>query len=302
MTLPCYIKMKNYVCIDIGGTSIKYGVVNELAEFLTKSQCPTHAHLGGPHIMETVKTLIKNYQLNYTLQGICISTAGMVDTTSGSILYASELIPNYTGTPIKQILEEAFSLPCWVENDVNCAGLSESISGAGKDSKSCICLTIGTGIGGCMIYEDKVFHGFSHTAFEIGYMHIEGGNFQDLAATTALVKEVALRKKLSSVDGHYVFENAKKGDMICNEAIDHMLHYLAMGISNLCYVINPETVILGGGIMAQKDFLAPKLEHHLKEMLLPVIYHQTQFTFAKHGNDAGMLGAFYHFQKQEINH
>lgn len=288
--------MKNFACVDIGGTSIKYGVLNETGHFLTKHSTDTEAHLGGSHIIEQVKTIIKNFQLKYSLAGLCISTAGMVDTKQGSIIYASNLIPNYTGTPIKQILEETFSIPCEVENDVNCAGLAESISGAGKGSKSCVCLTIGTGIGGCMVYNNHIFHGFSHSAFEVGYMHISDGNFQNLAATTALVKNVATRKNLSQVDGKFVFARAKENDSICLEEIDRMLHYLSVGIANICYVVNPEVVVLGGGIMAQKDFLAPRLQSALKQAVLPIIFKNTTFAFASQGNDAGMLGAFYHFK------
>lgn len=288
--------MRNFACIDIGGTSIKYGVLTEDIHFLTKSHTDTEAHLGGPHIIEKVKAIIKDFQKDYVIEGICISTAGMVDTEKGNIVYASSLIPNYTGTLIKQILEENFSLPCEVENDVNCAGLAESISGAGKGSKSCICLTIGTGIGGCMVYNNHIFHGFSNSAFEVGYMHIPDGIFQDLAATTALVKNVAKRKNLPAVDGKFVFAHARENDVICNEEIDRMLHYLSLGIANICYVINPETIILGGGIMAQKDFLAPKLQEALKKAMLPVLFNNTTVTFASQGNDAGMLGAFYHFR------
>lgn len=288
--------MRNFACIDIGGTSIKYGVLTENIDFLTKSHTDTEAHLGGSHIIKKVKAIIEDFQKDYILEGICISTAGMVDTQTGSIIYASALIPNYTGTPIKQILEEAFSLPCEVENDVNCAGLAESISGAGKGSNSCVCLTVGTGIGGCMVYNGHIFRGFSHSALEIGYMHIPDGIFQDLAATTALVKNVAARKNLLAVDGKFVFEQAKANDVVCNEEINRMLHYLSMGIANICYVTNPEVVILGGGIMAQKDFLAPKLQEALKNAMLPVLFNNTTFTFARQGNDAGMLGAFYHFR------
>ena len=96
-----------------------------------------------------------------------------------NILHASDAIPGYAGISYKAYMEENFHLPCAVENDVNCAGLAESISGAGKGSRINLCLTVGTGIGGCLVVDGKVFHGASNSACEVGYMHLAPGAFQD---------------------------------------------------------------------------------------------------------------------------
>ena len=176
-------RLKEYICIDIGGTSIKYGMIQEDAKFLVTGEMPTEAkQYGGPGIMEKAKKIVSEYMETYKPAGICISTAGMVDCEEGKITYAAPLIPNYTGTEIKKTLEEAFGIPCEVENDVNCAGLAESFAGASKGSKISVCLTIGTGIGGAIVIDGKVFHGFSGSGCEVGYMHIPGGEFQDLLA------------------------------------------------------------------------------------------------------------------------
>ena len=151
-------------------------------------------------------------------------------------------------------MEERFHLPCEVENDVNCAGLAEHFSGASKGSKISVCLTVGTGIGGAILIDGKVFHGFSGSGCEVGYMHLPGGAFQDMGASSILVKKTAEYKRIApeSIDGKYVFEHAKKGDTDCIRAIEEMCEVLGMGIFNICYVVNPEVVVLGGGIMAQK--------------------------------------------------
>ncbi len=292
--------MKNYVSIDIGGTAIKYGVIAEDGTILIKDNMDTEAYKGGIEILNKVSRIVENYLDKYKLEGICISTAGMVDIEKGEIFYSSPLIPRYAGTKIKKELEERFIIPCEVENDVNCAGLAERISGAAIYSKITLCITIGTGIGGCILIDDKVFHGFSNSACEVGYMHMFGSEFQTLGATSILIKKVAERKQSTEENwnGYNIFEEAKKGDEICITAIDEMVEVIAMGIANICYIINPEIIVLGGGIMAQEIYLKPRINNALKKYLLPIIAEKTRLEFAKHKNEAGMLGAFYNFKNR----
>lgn len=294
-------QVKQYICIDIGGTSIKYGVIKEDGTFLTTNEMPTEAlEYGGAGIVKKIKTIIETYKADYEVVGVCVSTAGMVDCEQGKITYASPLIPNYTGTEIKKIVEETYHLPCEVENDVNCAGLAEYYAGSAKGSSSSLCLTIGTGIGGSIVLNGNVWHGFSGSGCEVGYMHLPNGEFQDLGASSILVKKVAEWKQVesSSINGKYVFEQAKNGDEDCIRAIDEMVDVLGMGIANICYVLNPEVIVLGGGIMAQKEYLYEKIQASLHKYLLPSIAEKTKLTFAKNQNQAGMLGAFYHFKSR----
>ena len=197
-------------------------------------------------------------------------------------------------------MEERFHLPCEVENDVNCAGLAEHFSGASKGSKISVCLTVGTGIGGAILIDGKVFHGFSGSGCEVGYMHLPGGAFQDMGASSILVKKTAEYKRIApeSIDGKYVFEHAKKGDTDCIRAIEEMCEVLGMGIANICYVVNPEVVVLGGGIMAQKEDLKDRLRKSLDKYLIPSVAQNTRLEFARNQNQAGMLGAFCHFKER----
>lgn len=290
--------MKKYVSIDIGGTAIKYGVIREDGEIICRDEMKTEAYKGGPSILSKAVEIVKELNWEHEISGICISTAGIVNTKKGEIFYSAPLIPDYTGTKFKETMEESFGIPCEVENDVNCAGLAEYVSGAAKGSRVVLMLTIGTGIGGCMIVDGKVFHGHSNSACEVGYMHMEDSDFQTLGAASILTKKVAERKQEPEEkwNGYRIFEEAKKGDEICNQAIDEMTDVLGKGIANICYVVNPEVVVLGGGIMAQKTFLKSKMETALKKYLIPSILRNTRIAFAKHKNDAGMLGAFYHFR------
>lgn len=291
--------MKKFICIDIGGTSIKYGILRETGIIIEKGNMDTDAlKEGGQGIFEKIKYIISKYLKNYEVEGICISTAGMVDPKDGKILFALEhLIPGYTGMEIKKEVEKEFNIRCEVENDVNCAGLGEMWLGAGKGASSSVCLTIGTGIGGCIIINNELIHGFSNSTGEIGYMKINGEDFQNVASTTSLVKRVARLKNIAeeNINGKMIFDMAKNKDQDCLKEIDYMIKSLAIGIANLSYIINPEVIILGGGIMAQEQFLKPKIEEALRKELIKTIYENTRIEFAKRQNDAGMIGALYNF-------
>lgn len=296
--------MEKYICIDIGGTSIKHSIIGENNEILTKGYVDTEAYKGGTVIIDKIKDIVKDSIKDNIISGISISTAGIVDTDKGEIIFANPLIPDYTGTKLKEVLEKEFNITTEVENDVNCAGLSESFIGAGKGAKICVCLTIGTGIGGCIIIDNKIFHGFSNSACEVGYINVNNENFQDLAAASVLIKKIALRKNIDSseLDGRKVFELAKQGDNDCIVEIDTLVDNLATGIADIVYVINPELVILGGGIMAEHEYLGDRLNRALKsKIVIENIYKNTNIAFAQSGNDAGMLGAYYNFLQKHKN-
>lgn len=290
--------MATYACIDIGGTMIKYGLVDETGNILQQEMRPTEAHLGGPGILQKVEEIIDSFIAKHAITGIALSSAGMVDPDKGEIFYAGPQIPNYAGTQFKKVLEEKYKIPCEIENDVNCAGLAEVMAGVAKNSRVTLCLTIGTGIGGCILIGESIFHGYSNSACEVGYMHMGGQEFQQLGATTALIQKVAERKdeNISDWNGYRIFEAAKAGDEICMTAIDEMIDVLITGIANICYVINPQIVVLGGGIMGQEEYLSRLMTTALKAKLVPSLAENTTLAFAKYQNNAGLLGAFYHFR------
>ncbi|MDO4276593.1 MAG: ROK family protein [Eubacteriales bacterium] len=295
--------MDKYVSIDIGGTAIKYGLLDRNANILERYETATEAHKGGAAILEKTLAIVRGFREKDRLAGVCISTAGMVDVEKGEIFYAAPLIPEYAGTNFKAAIEKEFCIPCEVENDVNCAGLAESVSGAAKGTGSSLTLTIGTGIGGCIVIDGKVYHGFSNSACEVGYMHMAGSDFQTLGAASILTRKVSVLKgeDAQAWDGYAVFKAAREGDTVCCQAIDEMADILGMGIANICYVLNPEVVVLGGGIMAQEDFLKERMEAALKKYLVSGIAEKTSLKFARHRNDAGMLGAFYHFRGRHMD-
>lgn len=320
---------KQYFALDIGGTKTKYALLGEKGEILSAYEKDTEAQRGGSFILENVKGEIHRVlaelkgnpmegaqadtkgdakaertteaKTEPLLSGICISTAGMVDEIKGEIIHAGPQIPEYKGCKWKEEIERTFSIPCEVENDVKCAGLGEYSFGSGKGTSSMLCLTIGTGIGGSFILNGEVYHGTSHSAMEIGYMQIPGGMFQRMASTSALVKRVASRKGEPEElwNGKRIFEEVAKEDKICLEELDRLCDALSIGLSNLCYAFNPECIVLGGGIMEQKDILLPKIWGHLQEHLVPIVAENTRLLAASLGNRAGLLGAYVHFQNRQ---
>ena len=128
-------------------------------------------------------------------------------------------------------------------------------------------------------------------------MQLLNGNFGILGASSTLIKNVAKQKSddVENWDGIKIFSQAKKGDTICIKAIEDMVDILGRGIANICYVLNPDVVVLGGGIMAQKQYLKEKIDAALDQYLITAIRKHTKIVFAAHGNDAGMIGAYYHF-------
>lgn len=288
--------MSEYICLDIGGTAIKHGIMGESLSFFSRGHVDTDAGRGGEAVLATAIDIVRGYLDACEPAGICISTAGMVDVDKGVIFHSGPQIPDYTGMPVKARMEEIFALPCEVENDVNCAGLAEALAGAAKGAASCLCLTVGTGIGGCLVLDGAVYHGFSGSACEIGYMHMHGASFQELASSTAVLQRVKKRRG-KAIDGRELFVLARQGDAVCTEEIEKMAEYLAEGVANLVYALNPEMVVLGGGIMNETDYLAPLLNRQLERLLIPVVRRSTALGFARFGNNAGMIGAYYHFQQ-----
>lgn len=280
---------------DIGGTSIKYGccVDNEL---IRSEETPTDAHLGGRHILGTIAALIEKEE---GYDAIGISTAGQVNADSGSIIYANQNIPGYTGIKLREELAGHFHVPVMVENDVNSAAMGEAIYGAGQDYPDFLCLTYGTGIGGAIIQNRQVYHGSSFSAAEFGAIvtHSEekfrqtdffDGCYERYASTTALVSAAkAYQPSLSS--GRAIFEHLD--DPNVTKILDRWTDEIMLGLSSLIHIFNPACIILGGGIMVQ-PLVLKMIQEKLPRYVMPSFAH-VEIKTAALGNRAGLLGANY---------
>ena len=291
--------MKNYVSIDIGGTAIKYGLTDAQGNFTAKKNRPTLAREeGGAGIVRKVVEIVRQYQAEMPIAGVAIDTAGIVNPVTGEIVFAGETsFPGYSGTPLGKLVREACGVPCVVENDVNAAALGEYWQGAAKGASSAFMMTVGTGIGGCFILEGKAWHGAGFSAGEAGFMRLHGEQriFEEAASTRAMLVEAAASHNVSPAEltGEQVFAWALAGDADAVLAIEHMVDNLAEGIANIYCLLNPEVFVLGGGVMAQQDYLRPRLEQRLEALVVPAMRTSTRLEFARLGNDAGMVGALY---------
>ncbi|WP_099224220.1 ROK family protein [Listeria costaricensis] len=289
--------MSQILAFDIGGTFIKYGIISSVGQVISKGQEETPSKEGGNGIVRLLKE-IGDRLIDEQVTGIAISTAGQVDVKTGEIIHASELIPNFKGINLKRELESYFHLPVEVENDANCAALAEMWLGEAKGKETIFCLTLGTGIGGGYVAGGQLQHGAHYRAGEIGYLRIGNEKFEDLATPRVLIENV--REKITSTEmdeltSEKIFELAKSGNQVCIDAIDEMMYHLSKGISAVCYLLNPEMIVIGGGISAQREYLQPVLEKHIKNELLTSFVQDVTVTFSKIKNEAGMIGAVYHF-------
>lgn len=295
--------MDKYICLDIGGTAIKYGLADSRGRLFNKDSIPDKIATDGVDaFLDQILGLISSYQKYFKIQGAAISMAGMVNPQTGEMMHAAAHFPGLTGVNLMQLVTSRLHLPCRVENDVNCAALGEYWHGQGKGAKSMFCLTFGTGIGGAFILDGKLWTGCSCTAGEVGYAKLGGRTrWEDAASVSALVEKAAKLKGVepSTLNGKIICEQVRHGDKALHRLLRETVHQWATGIAGICYILNPERVILGGGIMAQQELLEPMLKDSLKKELIPLIYDRTTVAFAQLGNDAGLIGALYNFLVQE---
>ncbi|CAM3212296.1 ROK family protein [Streptobacillus felis] len=272
------------VCFDIGGTNIKYAIVNDINNLDVKS-IDTRVTKDDNHILEDILKIVEEHK---DADAVGISTAGVVDSKKGEVIFSGPTIPKYAGTKFKKIIEKKYNIQTFVENDVNSAAFGEySYS---DYSGSMFMLTIGTGVGGSLILDGKVFSGASMTAGEIGYMPLNDGYFQDYASATFLTNYVSERLS-KKVDGKYIFENAKNGDELCIEAIDKLVYNLCTGILNIIYMINPDNLVIGGGITAQGKYLEDKILEVLEKRIIGKQF-KSNVRLANLKNSAGIYGIY----------
>ena len=283
------------LAFDIGGTEIKYAFCDESFNLTESKSIPTNAHEGGKRIIERVIEIIKSCE---GIDRVGISTAGQVDSVKGEIIFATDTIPGYTGVKIKELVEKETGIPTAVENDVNSAALGEAIFGAGRGEKSFICLTYGTGIGGAIYLDGKLFTGNSFSAGEFGHIvtHQGGrkctcggeGCYEAYASTTALVNDV--KEKLGlSLNGREIFE--RFDDPEIKAVIDLWIDEIVTGLKSLVYIFNPALIVAGGGIM-NEEYITQEINARLQSQLMNS-FHKVRVVKAQMGNDANKLGAAY---------
>lgn len=289
------------LAFDVGGSSVKYAVIDEGGNFVERGSFVTpkekDAFFAG---IEEVKDRMAG---QYTLSGAAFSMPGAVDDAAG-VIGGSSALPYIHGFPIRQEFEQRLGLPAAMENDANCAALGEVWTGAGKDYQDVAFFVIGSGVGGALVHNKEIIHGAHLHGGEFGYMYVpelrnilsEGGCPGGLKRRMAKARGVSP----DDFDGKKVYELRDAGDADAARIIDEMYEFLARAIYDIQYIFDPEAFLLGGAISSRKD-LIPGIEAHIERILdeAEVASIRPKLLPCQHGNDANLLGAVYHLRYQK---
>lgn len=284
--------------IDIGGTTIKADLYDDFGTSLNQFkeiETIIDYDLGTNQILNQVCDLIGEYTLNHSIDGVGISTAGVVNANTGEIIYAGYTIPGYIGVNFTSEIEKRFGLSTFVENDVNCAALGELWKGQAKDKKNVVMVTIGTGIGGSIIVNGQIVNGFNYTAGEVGYIPVGNSDWQSKASTTALIHLYQKKSLKTNQTGRTFFTDLSSGDKVAKETFEIFVENLTKGLLTISYLLNPEILILGGGILDSKDILLPEIQSSLAKNAMDNRFLPKNLVAATLGNEAGRIGAVKNF-------
>ena len=302
--------MNNYMVFDIGGSSIKWSIMNEAGEFLKNDKI--YIPKTKEEFFDSIANKANNLKEEFNLKGIAISAPGAVDSEIGTISGAvAKSLMYIIGSNFKEILKEKTGLAIEIENDANCAALGECWLGAAKDTKDCAFIVCGTGIGGALVKDKKVHTGIHKHGGEFGYTLVDVDvktqrylSWSQVGSTFALAKAIAERKgiNINSFNGVKAFELYEQNDEIAIEEVNKFFRYMAVGIYNIQYTYDPEVILLGGAICERKDFI-----DNINKMVDEVIKANGDATIypiirkCQYGNDANKLGALYNFlQRQSL--
>lgn len=284
---------KVFLSFDIGGTSIKYAIVDDKMNILLHKSIDTNSNKDD-FILKSLKRITTDLKRTYNVKGVGISTAGIVDSKNGSIKYANYLIPGYIGTPLKKDLEDLCGIPVYVVNDVQAALLGEILQDILEDKT--FCLTLGTGIGGAFFVKDEIYHGAHDYENYIGHMNYDSKTkttWEQRCSTIALQKRL---KELSGISVPEAFELARNNDETSKKIIENWIEEIAKGIANIILLLDPSTILIGGGVSKQNDYLLPILKRKLKNYL-PESFLKAQLKTPSSCNENALLGALYPFFK-----
>ena len=308
----------HYVGVDLGGSLTRVGLATAGGQILGMESFPTEGDRGPGQVVQgiagAVETLLERQtEPASSLLGVGIGSPGPLNTPTGVIVNTPNL--RWRAVPMRGMVEEAVGVRAVLENDANAAALGEWWKGAGAGVKSLVCFTLGTGVGGGIVIDGDIWHGASDVAGELGHMTIEAagrrcncGNYGCLeayASATAIsvraregiekgrrssLKE-AVGGDLGTITSEIVYEQAVSGDAFCREVMTDTARYLAVGVANMLNILNPEVVVIGGGVTRAGDVLFRPLEERIRGRAFPVALEGVRVVPAELGTEAGLIGA-----------
>ena len=310
---------KKVIGIDLGGTTAKIGILSQSGDILSKWELSTDISEEGtkivPNIIQSIKAYLDSEKLSSEdFLGIGMGTPGTVNRKNGTVIGAYNL--NWkTLQPIREQFESSTGIPFFLDNDANVAALGEQWKGAGNNETNVSFITLGTGVGGGLVSDGTLIHGAVDAAGEVGHITVEPGGYEctcgkkgcleQYASATGIVrlardlaKEYSEESDLKTLvlsndplDSKAIFDAAKAGDTYANFVVDRFAYYLGLALGNIANILNPSTIVLGGGVSKAGEFLVEKVSKVVEEFTFPTIRSVTKIKIAELENDAGMIGA-----------
>ena len=304
--------MKQYFGIDIGGTAVKLGIVDETGKVLCKGEQSVNFDGYQTPVLDTVRKAAKEFLTAQAipvenLSGIGVSATGQIDSRKGIVAGTCGNFPNYIGSPIKAALEQDFGLPVTVANDANCMTLGEVWVGGAQGYTDVIGVTLGTGVGGGILTGGRLLEGARGLGGELGHFRthaLDGvdctcgakGCWERYAATTALVR-AAKEKNPAWTDGRAIFAAAEAGNPEVLALLNAWTDEIAQGLAGMVHIFNPQLILIGGGVSAQQKLLITPIAAKVKASVMPAFAEGLEVRAAQLHNDAGMVGAVYYFRQ-----
>ena len=309
-----------YVGVDIGGTNLKAGMVDESGVLLATQKMKVASIADDEGLAWTVASLVQELARTVNIPvsdvaSVGVGVPGTVEIRSGSINYTCNL--PLRNVPLRKLFHRYLSIPLYIENDANCAALAEYLVGAGRDSKRFVTVTLGTGVGAGIVHNGKIYHGANGMAGEVGHMVIQRdglpcpcgrrGCWEQYASATALKRLTAeamaahpgsilaqvVAENEGRVSGQSAFIAARRGDPVGQQVCDEYVDYLACGVVNVVNIFQPDTLAIGGGVSneAEEQLLLPVRQRVARESIPCGRDRRTRIVKAELGNRAGLIGA-----------
>lgn len=304
--------------IDLGGTNIKVGIVNENYEIISgasvKTNLPRPAEGIVDGICEAVEIALKGAGIEIKdITSIGIGTPGAANRKTGVVLYSNNL--GFDNVHLGEMLKERLNKDIYVENDANAAAYGEYLAGGGKGYENVVVITLGTGVGGGVIIDGKIYTGFNFCGAELGHTVIEyngrpctcgrNGCFEAYSSATALIaatkkameenknsKLWEIAGSLDGVDGKTAFDGMRAGDETAKAVVDEYIRYLGCGLTNIVNIFQPQVLLIGGGVCKEGENLTAPLKEIIKKEGYCIDENNAAvLDICKLGNDAGIIGA-----------
>ena len=290
------------LAFDVGGTWVKFGIVDAQSKLLFSDQLATQSEPDGKALLVRLLAVAEPLVKRYAPAGVAFSTLGIIDAAEGRLVGAVEAIAGYFGQSPKASFEAAFGLPVVVENDGNCVALAEGWAGAAAGVRHYLALTLGTGIGGGIVIDGRLYRGASGAAGEWGYMLVDGKVWEDHASPRGLAAAAERVRPGCGYDAEAVFAARDRGDAEMAKLVADWFALLATGLANLLYAFNPSRLVVGGGITARGPAFLQELRAEIRHRLRPEFYRMCDIALASAGNQAGLLGAARLWLTQHAHH